>query len=278
MSASAFYGLVLFSAVAHAIWNSLVKSAGDRTLTMVMIRFTGFVLGLAALPFVDWPYPESWKWLFLTAGVQFGYYALLLRSYGLGDLSMVYPLARGIAPILTTIAAFVALGETIGPVQFSAIALISFGIMLLSLGAGTSGPAVGFACATGVAVAAYSIFGGLGARTAGTVLGFQACLEIVTGGGMTAYALATRGGNIVAHARRHGAIGLFAGTMSVFGYLAFLAAAKFLPLGPVVALRETSVIFGALIGTFILREAFGVGRITASTFVISGIAVLALNH
>ncbi|MCK1656680.1 EamA family transporter [Bradyrhizobium sp. 151] len=144
MSASAFYGLVLFSAVAHAIWNSLVKSAGDRTLTMVMIRFSGFVLGLAALPFVDWPYPESWKWLFLTAGVQFGYYALLLRSYGLGDLSMVYPLARGIAPILTTIAAFVALGETIGPVQFSAVALISFGIMLLSLGAGTTGPAVGW--------------------------------------------------------------------------------------------------------------------------------------
>ncbi|MET4449582.1 ApbE superfamily uncharacterized protein (UPF0280 family) [Bradyrhizobium sp. GM2.2] len=88
---------------------------------------------------------------------------------------------------------------------------------------------------------------------------------------MTAYALATRGGNIVAHARPHGAIGLFAGTMSVFGYLAF-------PLGPVVALRETSAIFGALIGTFILSEAFGVGRITASTFVISGIAVLALNH
>lgn len=94
---------------------------------------------------------------------------------------------------------------------------------------------------------------------------------------MTAYALATRGGNIVAHARPHGAIGLFAGTMSVFGYLAFLAAAKCLPLGPVVALRETSAIFGALIGTFI-SEAFGVGRITASTFIISGIAVLALNH
>jgi drug/metabolite transporter (DMT)-like permease len=278
MSASVFYGLVLFSAVAHAIWNSLVKSAGDRTLTMVTIRFTGFVLGLAALPFVDWPHPESWKWLFLTAGVQFGYYALLIRSYGLGDMSVVYPLARGIAPVLTTIAAFVSLGETIGPVQFAAIALISFGIMVLSVGAGASGLAVGYACTTGLAVAAYSIFGGLGVRTAGTVLGFQACLEIVTGGCMTVYALATHGRDILVHARRHGAIGFFAGTMSVFGYLAFLAAAKFLPLGPVVALRETSVIFGSLIGTFIFKEAFGFRRITASTFVISGIAALALNH
>jgi drug/metabolite transporter (DMT)-like permease len=278
MSASILYGLVLFSAVAHAIWNSLVKSAGDRVLTMVTIRFTGLVLGLAALPFVDWPQPESWKWLVLTAGIQFGYYALLIRSYDLGDMSVVYPLARGIAPVLASIAAFVSLDETLGPFHLAAIGLISFGIMVLSLGAGASGVAVGYACATGLAVAAYSLFAGLGVRTAGTVLSFQACLEIVTGGGMTAYALATRGTSVLQYARRHGAIGFFAGTLSVVGYLAFLAAAKILPLGPIVALRETSVIFGSLIGTLVLKEAFGLRRITASTFVISGIAVLALNR
>ena len=276
MTALVLYGLVLFSAVAHAIWNSLVKSAGDRTLTMVTIRFTGFVLALAALPFVDWPLEESWKWLALTALVQFGYYALLVRSYGLGDMSVVYPLARGIAPVLITIVAFVSLGEALSITHLVAVGLISFGIMVLSLGAGASGAAVGYACATGVAVAAYSLFGGLGVRTAGTVLGFQACLEIVTGGGMVVYGLTTRGADVLAYARRHGAVGLFAGTMSVLGYLAFLAAAKTLPLGPVVALRETSVIFGTLIGTFVLKEAFGLRRITASTFVISGIAMLAL--
>src|SRR5882757_5374232 len=81
MTALVLYGLVLFSAVAHATWNSLVKSAGDRTLTMVTIRFTGLVLGLATLPFVGWPQLESWKWLAVTAGIQFGYYALLIRSY-----------------------------------------------------------------------------------------------------------------------------------------------------------------------------------------------------
>jgi drug/metabolite transporter (DMT)-like permease len=278
VSASVLYGLVLFSAVAHAIWNSLVKSAGDRVLTMVTIRFTGLVLGLAALPFVDWPHPESWKWLTLTAGIQFGYYALLIRSYDLGDMSVVYPLARGIAPVLTTIAAFVSLGEALGPVHLAAIGLISLGIIVLSLGGGASGLAVGYACATGLAVAAYSLFGGLGVRTAGTVLGFQACLEIITGGGMTAYALATRGKHVLHYVRRHGAIGSFAGTLSVVGYLAFLAAAKILPLGPIVALRETSVIFGSLIGTLLLKEAFGLRRITASTLVISGIAVLVLNR
>jgi drug/metabolite transporter (DMT)-like permease len=95
---------------------------------------------------------------------------------------------------------------------------------------------------------------------------------------MTAYALATRRARVLQHARRHGAIGFLAGTLSVVGYLAFLLAARSLPLGPVVALRETSVIFGSLIGTFVLKEAFGLRRITASTFVMAGIAVLALNH
>jgi drug/metabolite transporter (DMT)-like permease len=277
MTAPFLYGLVIFSAVAHAIWNSLVKSADDRILTMVTIRFTGLVLGLSALPFVDWPQPESWKWLVVTAVVQFGYYALLVRSYGLGDMSVVYPLARGIAPILVTIAAFISLGEALSPAHLVAVGLISFGIMVLSLGAGANGVAVGYACATGLAVAAYSLFGGLAVRTAGTVLGFQACLEVVTGGGMAAYALATRGANVLAYVRRHGTIGFFAGTMSVLGYLAFLAAAKTLPLGPVVALRETSVIFGTLIGTLVFREAFGLRRVTASTFVISGAAILALD-
>jgi drug/metabolite transporter (DMT)-like permease len=277
MTAPFLYGLVIFSAVAHAIWNSLVKSAGDRILTMVTIRFTGLVLGLSALPFVDWPQPESWKWLVVTAVVQFGYYALLVRSYGLGDMSVVYPLARGIAPVLMTIAAFISLGEALSPAHLVAVGLISFGIMVLSLGAGANAAAVGYACATGLAVAAYSLFGGLGVRTSGTVLGFQACLEVVTGGGMAAYALATRGANVLAYVRRHGTIGFFAGTMSVLGYLAFLAATKTLPLGPVVALRETSVIFGTLIGTLVFREAFGLRRVTASTFVISGAAILALD-
>jgi drug/metabolite transporter (DMT)-like permease len=276
MSALVLYGLVLFSAVAHATWNSLVKSAGDRVLTMASIRFTGLVFGLSSLPFVDWPQPESWKWLAATAAVQFGYYALLVRSYGLGDISVVYPLARGLAPVLMPIAAFLCLGEVLGLAQLMAVGLVSVGIMILSLGAGANGVAVRFACATGLAVAAYSLFGGLGVRTAGTVLGFQAYLEVVTGGGMAVYAFATRGSDVLAHARRHGAIGLIAGSLSVLGYLAFLAAAKTLPLGPIVALRETSVIFGTLIGTFMFREGFGFRRIAASTFVVSGIALLAL--
>jgi len=124
-------------------------------------------------------------------------------------------------------------------------------------------------------VATYSFFSGLGVRAAGTVLGFQACLEIVNGLGMVAYALATRRGALLSYTRRHGAVGLLAGAISVVGFLAFLAAAQHLPLGPVVAMRETSVIFGAVLGTLVLKEGFGIRRIVASIFVVGGIALLA---
>jgi drug/metabolite transporter (DMT)-like permease len=277
MSAALLYGLVILSAIANAVWNALVKSAGDRMLTMVAIRATGLILGLVALPFVDWPAPESWKWLALSAAVMFAYYALLIRSYGVGDMSVVYPLARGVAPVLTTIAAFLAIGETLSTSQVAAVAMISLGIMALSFGAGVSRQAVGFALATGVSVATYSFFAGLGVRTAGTVLGFQACLEIVTGLGMLAYALVTRRrADLAGFARRHGAIGLLAGAFSVLGFLAYLVAARSLPLGPVTALRETSVIFGAVLGTIVLKEGFGPRRIAAALLVTVGIMLLAL--
>lgn len=276
MSAALLYGLVILSAIAHAVWNALVKSAGDRALTMVAIRTVGMMLGLVALPFVDWPAPESWKWLAVTAVVMFAYYALLVRSYGVGDMSVVYPLARGLAPVLTTIAAFLVIGEALSTGQIAAVVMISIGIMALSFGAGASRAAVGFALATGVSVATYSFFAGLGVRAAGTVLGFQACLEIVTGFGMLCYGVVARRADLLGYARRHGAVGLFAGVVSVLGFLAYLVAARSLPLGPVSALRETSVIFGAVLGTIVLKEGFGPRRIAAAVLVTVGIVLLAV--
>jgi drug/metabolite transporter (DMT)-like permease len=278
MSAALLYGLVILSAIAHPIWNAMVKSSGDRMLSMTGIRAVGLGLGLGALPFVDWPSAESWKWLALTAVAHFGYYVLLIRSYDTGDMSVVYPLARGVAPVLTTIAAFLVIDETLSAGQMMAVGLISLGVMALSFGAGGSRQAVGFALATGVAVATYSFLGGVGVRAAGTVLGFQACLEVITGTGMLGYTLLARRNALLAYASRHGRMGLLAGVISVLGFLAFLTAASRLPLGPVTALRETSVIFGALIGTLVLKEGFGWRRIAASASVVSGIAMLAALH
>jgi drug/metabolite transporter (DMT)-like permease len=276
MSAAVLYGLVILSAAAHATWNALMKAAADRMLTMAALRFTGLVIGLCALPFVEWPAPASWKWLGLTASVMFAYYVLLVRSYGAGDMSVVYPLARGLAPVLTTVAAALAIGETLNTGQTAAVALISLGIMALSFGTGARREAVLLALATGVSVAAYSVFGGLGVRAAGTVLGFQACLEIVTGAGTVGYVAAVRRADLLAFARKHGRLGVLAGVISVIGFLAYLVAARSLPLGPVSAMRETSVIFGTVLGTLVLKEGFGPRRIVAALLVTAGIVLLAV--
>jgi drug/metabolite transporter (DMT)-like permease len=278
MTAAFLYGLVILSAIAHATWNAMMKSAGDRTLTMIMIRLVGLAIGLVALPFVDWPAMAGWKWLAGTSAVQFAYYALLIRSYGIGDLSIVHPLSRGLAPVLTTIAAFLFADERLTAGHLAAVALISLGIMALSFRAGASRAAVVFSLATGVSVAAYSFLAGMGVRAAGTVLGFQACLEIVNGCGMLGFALVTRRRAFASYVRDNAMVGLLAGLMSVMGFVAFLVAAKVLPLGPTTALRETSVIFGAVIGTVILKEGFGLRRIVVAALVVAGIAILATLH
>src|SRR5258707_13188705 len=131
MTPALLYSLAILSAIAHAVWNALVKSAGDRTLTMVAIRTVGMMFGLVALPFVDWPSSESWKWLGVTAVVMFAYYALLVRSYGVGAMSLVYPLPRGVGPALTTVPAVLGSGAALSTGQDAGVGMVSIGLQAL---------------------------------------------------------------------------------------------------------------------------------------------------
>ena len=275
LSPDLLYGFILLAAVAHATWNALVKSAADRLLMMAAIRLVGLVFALVVLPFVPWPSPATWIWLALASAATFAYYGLLLESYRLGDLSHVYPLARGSAPILLALIAFVAIDERLAPTQITAVALITAGILVLVIGKAGDAVAVGFALATGISIAAYSFLGGLGVRSSTSVLAFQAWLEILTGVGLLGFVTFRGPDQIRAFARTSGAIGLFAGVLSVGGYLAFLAAATVLPLAPIAALRESSLIFGTIIGTVVLKEPFGARRIAAAGLVTIGVVALA---
>jgi drug/metabolite transporter (DMT)-like permease len=265
------------AAVAHATWNAIVKSAADRMLMMAAIRLVGLLFGLAALPFVPWPSYTTWIWLALASAATFVYYGLLIESYRIGDLSQVYPLARGSAPVLLALIAFVAIDERLSAAQITAVALITAGVLVLAIGKGGDRMAVGFALATGISIAVYSFLGGLGVRSSASVLGFQAWLEILTGIGMLTFVAFRRPGQIGAFARTSGGIGLFAGALSVGGYLAFLAAAKVLPLAPIAALRECSLIFGTVIGAVLLKEDFGARRIAAAGLVTCGVIALAVS-
>jgi drug/metabolite transporter (DMT)-like permease len=277
LSPDLLYGLILLAAVAHATWNALIKSAADRMLMMAAIRLVGLLFGLAVLPFVSWPSYATWILLALAAVATFAYYGLLIESYRIGDLSQVYPLARGSAPVLLALIAFVVIDERLTPAQIAAVALITGGILVLVIGKGSDRMAVGLALATGISIATYSFLGGLGVRSTASVLGFQAWLETLTGIGVLTFTAFRRSGRIWAFARTSGGVGLFAGVLSVGGYLAFLAAAKVLPLAPIAALRECSLIFGTVIGAVLLKEPFGGRRIAAAGLVTSGVIALAAS-
>lgn len=278
MPVESLYLLVLFAAVLHAIWNAYLKSAGDRLLSMAAMRFVSMCIGLAMLPFVPWPSSEGWLWLLCAAATHFFYYGLLIRSYQHGDMSQVYPIARGTAPILLAVVAFFAIGEALSVAQAAAVALTSTGLFALAFGAGGSTHAVRYALGTGVAITAYSFFGGLGVRVSPSVFGFLAWLEVVASFGFLAYAIPRRRGAVLAFVRSGGLTrGMAAGVLSFVGYGIYLIAVRVLPLAPVSALRETSVIFGAIIGALVFREGFGWRRVLAALLVAAGIATLAFS-
>ena len=222
MSPDLLYGLILLAAVAHATWNALVKSATDPLLTMAAIRLVGLLFGLAVLPFVPWPSDTALMWLGLACVANFAYHGLLIQSYRVGDLSLVYPLARGSAPVLLALTAFMAIDERLAPAQIAAVILITGGILALVIGKGSDRTAVSFALATGLSIATYSFFGGLGVRSSASVLGFQAWLEIVTGLGILIFAAINRRGQIRAFARTSGGMDCLGSTprkCGVFFYL-----------------------------------------------------------
>ncbi|CAG1003764.1 hypothetical protein BURK2_03239 [Burkholderiales bacterium] len=278
MPHSALYALVLVAAVAHASWNAMVKSSGDRLLMLAAIRVVGLLAGVAVAALVPLPAVESLPFLLSAAAVHYLYYALMLKVYRVGDMSQVYPIARGIAPLLVAGLGAILAGEYLGPLSALAVVVLSVGIFFLSgSGHAANHKAVMLALFTGVAIAGYSVLSGLGVRRAQSLLGYIAWLEIATGLGMASVAYLRRRPAVVEFVRTQWRSGLVAGLLSVGGYAIALWAMSVLAMAPVVALRETSVVFAALIGSVFLREGFAGRRLAAAAMVLAGIVMLGLG-
>ena len=275
MNHNLLYGVVLLSAVGHASWNALLKTTSDRLMLMVAIRVVGLLYGIIVLWTVGAPSLESLSWIIATVVFMWLYQALLIQGYHMGDLSFVYPLSRGLAPVLLTAVAFVLLDEQISATQLLGVASISLGIVTLSLLGRGDRDALIFAVLIGASIAAYSFLGGAGVRLSGNVLGFSALLEISTGAGFLAYTAVARGRSFVPSLVAIWPMGIGAGLLSIIGYLTFLVAAIYLPIGPVSAIRECSALFGVLIGIFVMNEPFGVARVVGALLMTLGIVVLA---
>jgi drug/metabolite transporter (DMT)-like permease len=276
MNESVLYGVVLLSAIGHASWNALLKRTPDRLVMMVAIRIVGLFYGFILLWFAGMPSIESLKWVAAAAAAMWIYQGLLVRSYSFGDLSFVYPLARGVAPVILTASAFLLLKEAVSLPQLLGVFSISLGIVTLALLGHGSLIALIYASLVGLSVAAYSLLSGAGVRVSGNLFGFSAVLEIASGVGFLLYATIARGWSFASSLFAIWPIGIGAGLLSVVGYLTFLVAVNYLPIGPVSAIRECSALFGVLIGIFIMKEPFGPTRAAGALLMTLGIIVLSV--
>lgn len=275
------FSAVLTAALMHAGWNAVVRVGLDRFSSILLLSMTQSGLALVLLPFVAPPLPAAWPWIAGASLLHTGYKLFLIRAYQHGDLSQIYPLARGAAPPMVALGGIVLFHERLPPLGWAAVGLIALGVGLMAArgGAGFSrlpAKALAYALGTAVFVAAYTLADGQGARIAATATGFAMWMFVGDGLCMLAYAVATRGPRAPLEVMREWRTGLPAGTLSLGSYWIALWAFTKAPVALVAALRETSVLFALLIGVFLLKEEAGRWRIAAGVCIAAGVVAMRL--
>ena len=269
---------VLAASLLHASWHALVKSTGDRVIALAGMNVVSAGTALALLPFTK-PLPALvYGVICVSSLVHVGYKLALARLYDRADLGQAYPLARGFTPVMAAVLAYFALGESPSAAAVAGILLICIGLLLLAYEAGGHGASVAVLVAAGgagLAVAVYSVVDAYGIRLAGDWFSFTVWLFIVDGSLFVGYALATRGEGALRAWRENVGRTLASGFLGVVSFAVFMWALGRAPVGAVAALRETSVLFAAIIGAVVLGERATWKRYAAAVLVIIGVGIIA---
>lgn len=269
--------LILLSAFLHASWNAFVKSDRDRTLSLAWIMGLSGLVSLAAVPFIPFPAIEVWPYLIVTTILQNLYFALVILSYRHGDLSQAYPIARGTAALGAAIASS-ALGlDVLVAREWVGIFISSLGIISLAFAAAGSGRtlrrSIGYPVLSGIFTAAYSIVDGMGARSASSALQYVLWMNICTGLFLPVYILATHRRRGLEMSVRSIGPRLIAAAVSAVSYGIAVWAFSQSSIGRVAVLRETSVLFAAVLGSVVLKEPLGTRRILSALVILTGFAL-----
>lgn len=279
MSATVFLA-VLGAAVLHAVWNALVKGGHDKMLATSAVVIGQGACGAAVLVAVPAPDWACWPWLIAGLGLHLGYQVFLMNAYRIGDLTQVYPIARGTAPLLVAGISVGFLGVSLGPVAATGVLVIGAGIISLGLVRQRDGlrnrPAALLAVATGCFIAAYSLVDGTGARVAGTPLGFYGWLAALNAIVFAAGALIWRPA-LVTRLPRVAGVAALGGGASFVAYALVVWAFTEAPIALVTALRETSIVFALLIGAVFLKEKLDLARLASTTATLLGAVLLKLG-
>ena len=272
---------VLLAALLHASWNAMIKGGRDVLMDTAAIVAGA---GLVAVPFlfvVPPPHPASWPYIFASIVTHLAYYFFMVSAYRSGDLSLVYPLMRGVAPLLTGLLAIVWMHEWPGPLGWTGMLLISLGVIALALRPARLGPAlrghgraVGFALANAVVIAVYTIIDGSGARLAGNAWSYIVWLFVLDALPFTLYMLVTRRGEFIGALAERRWRGLTGGGLSAAAYAISVWAMTKAPVALVASLRETSVLFATLIGARMLKEHLSPRRWAGVGAVVVGVIAL----
>ena len=266
---------VLAAAVTHATWNAIAHGIKDQTLAFALIGAGGSAVCIPLVIVAAIPRSASWPYLLASVGIHVFYNLLLMQCYRLGEFSQVYPLARGVSPLVVTILAAIFVHEHLALYQVAGVIVVSAGLAFLVFGGRRPGRGAFLAAVgTGLTIAAYTTVDGVGVRASASPVGYIGWLILLQSLCVPLFAAVRRRDVLVKQPRRILLSGLLAGALSVLAYGLVLWAQTRGALAPIAALRETSVIFGAIIGTLVFHEPFGRSRITATVLVVAGIVLL----
>jgi drug/metabolite transporter (DMT)-like permease len=266
---------VLAAAVTHATWNAIAHGIKDQMLAFALIGVGGVLAAIPLVILAATPRPACWPYLAGSVAIHVFYVLLLMRCYSYGEFSQVYPLARGTSPLVVTILAAVFVHERPGLFMVAGVLVISAGLAVLVLAGRRPGRTAFLAAVgTGLTIAAYTTVDGVGVRLSASPVGYIGWLVLLESLCVPMYALVRRRDVLLKQPPRILLSGLAAGALSLLAYGLVLWAQTRGALAPIAALRETSIIFGAIIGTLVFREPFGRTRIAATVLVVSGIVLL----
>jgi drug/metabolite transporter (DMT)-like permease len=269
---------VLAAAVMHAGWNVLVKLKLDRFLSLFLIQTLMGLMGLAMLAVFAWPSVASLPYAFASGILHTGYNIFLARSYRTGDLSQVYPIARGTAPLLTLIVTWFAAHETIGIATGLGIGVLVAGIWLTGLvgkrGLKLDGMTLFFALGTSVFIAAYTVVDGLGGRASGSASGYAALVFLLDAVCLLFAGIYVRGPGILRQVAPYWKSGIAGAALSATAYWIVIWAMTLAPIAAVAALRETSILFVMLMSIRVLKETVTMPRAAGSLLIVAGAVIL----
>lgn len=280
---------VLLGAALHAGWNALVKSSGDKPLDTALVHLLGALVALPLLLIVGLPGPAGLPYIAASLVIHIAYYIALAGAYQHGDLGLTYPIMRGLAPLLVAMGSGSLIGEAPSPAAWAGVIGITTGVALVGLArpgeALNHRKALMFAFANAGIIAVYTIVDGLGVRAevaaGGNALRYVLLLFVLDGIAYPLLVWLRRGAagraHILAYARQRWPLAAVGGAASIGSYAIALWAMTRAPVASVAALRETSVLFAAVLGTVLLKEKFGLQRAIGTVVIVAGVVALRIG-